>query len=145
MRYDLSNDFDLKSARTRFDTLAQRGAIIELTEKKQRTLRQNGYLHICLAQLALHTGNTLDYVKRYYFKARCNPELFIRLKTDSITGERVKILRSSSDLTKEEMSLAIDRFRAFALQEAGIYIPSADEKEYLRQVEMEVERAKQYL
>lgn len=145
MRYDLSNGFDLKSARTRFDTLAQRGAIIELTEKKQRTLRQNGYLHICLAQLALHTGNTLDYVKRYYFKAHCNPDLFIQHKTDTVTGAQVSVLRSSSDLTKEEMSLAIDRFRTFALQEAGIYIPSAGESEYLRQVEMEVERAKQYL
>lgn len=145
MRYDLSNDFDLKSARTRFDTLAQRGAIVELTEKKQRTLRQNGYLHICLAQLALHTGNTLDYVKRYYFKAHCNRDLFVQHKTDTITGAQVSVLRSSSDLTKEEMSLAIDRFRTFASQEAGIYIPSADEAEYLRQVEMEVERAKQYL
>jgi hypothetical protein len=119
--------------------------VVELTEKRQRTLSQNAYLHVLLAYLALRTGNTLDYVKRNYYKIHCNPELFIVEKDDGILHRKVKMLRSSADLTKEQMSLSIERLRNWSLLEAEIYLPTAEEGNYLREMEMQIEQAKEWL
>ena len=83
-------------------------------------------------------------MKRYYFKAHCNPELFIIEKNDALLG-KVRTLRSSADLTTEEMTLAIDRFRNWAAAEAEIYIPSPDEHRLVQMMAVEADRAKQYL
>ena len=145
MRYDLNNPLSVTDARLKLECLIKRKAVVELTEKKQRTLSQNAYLHVLLSYLALRTGNTLDYVKRNYYKVRCNPELFVIEKDDEVLHRKVKTLRSSTDLTKEEMSLSIDRLRNWSQLEAEIYLPTAEEGQYLRELEMQIEQAKQWL
>ena len=129
----------------KLERLIERKAVVELTEKRQRTLSQNAYLHVLLAYLALRTGNTLDYVKRNYYKIHCNPELFIIEKDDEVLHRRLKTLRSSADLTKEQMSLSIDRLRNWSQFEAEIYLPSAEEGQFLRELEMQIEQNKQWL
>lgn len=125
--------------------LAESGKVIELTEKKpRRSLPQNKYLHVILAYFGTQTGNTLEWVKQQYYKKLVNPDLFIREKEDKYLG-RIKVLRSSADLDTAEMSLSIERFRNWAAQEAGIYIPSADEAIFIQQMEIEIERNKEFL
>ena len=97
-----------------------------------------------LSYFACETGNTLEWVKREYYKILVNPETFVREREDPWLG-RVKYLRSSADLDKGEMTLTIDRFRAWSSVEAGIYLPSPDEHRLLELAEMEVERNKEYL
>ena len=145
MRYDFNNPLHITDARLKLERLIERKAVVELTEKRQRTLSQNAYLHVLLAYLAMRTGNTLDYVKRNYYKIHCNPELFIVEKDDVVLHRRVKILRSSADLTKEQMSLSIDRLRNWSQIEAEIYLPTAEEGQFLRELEMQIEQAKQWL
>ena len=145
MRYDFNNPLHITDARLKLERLIERKAVVELTEKRQRTLSQNAYLHVLLAYLAMRTGNTLDYVKRNYYKIHCNPELFIVEKDDVVLHRRVKILRSSADLTKEQMSLSIDRLRNWSQLEAEIYLPTAEEGQFLRELEMQIEQAKQWL
>lgn len=143
--FDLSNPLHAENFRLRCDTLLKKQCVVELTEKKpQRTTQQNRYLHAALGYFGALTGNTLDYVKRYYFKAHCNPELFVVERQDALLG-RVRTLRSSAELTTDEMILAIDRFRNWAAQEAEIYIPSPDEHRLVQMMEIEVDRAKQYI
>lgn len=125
--------------------LAEKGVIVDLTEKKpRRSLPQNKYLHVILAYFGTQTGNTLEWVKQQYYKKLVNPDLFIREKEDKYLG-RIKVLRSSADLDTAEMSLSIERFRNWAAQEAGIYIPSADEAILIQQMEIEIERNKEFL
>ena len=125
--------------------LAESGKVIELTEKKpRRSLPQNKYLHVILAYFGTQTGNTLEWVKQQYYKKLVNPDLFIREKEDKYLG-RIKVLRSSADLDTAEMSLSIERFRNWAAQETGIYIPSADEAILIQQMEIEIERNKEFL
>lgn len=144
--YDLSNPLHAQNFRLRSDALLKKQCVVELTEKKpQRTTQQNRYLHAALGYFGALTGNTLDYVKRYYFKAHCNPELFYIEKYDVLMGRKVVTLRSSADLTTDEMVLAIDRFRNWAAQEAEIYIPSPEEHRLVQMMEVEADRAKQYL
>ena len=145
MIYNTSNPLDKANFLLRAKKLAENGKIIELTEKKpRRSLPQNKYLHVILAYFGAQTGNTLEWVKQQYYKKLENPDLFIREKEDKYLG-RIKVLRSSADLDTAEMSLSIERFRNWAAQEAGIYIPSADEAILIQQMEIEIERNKEFL
>lgn len=145
MIYDTSNPLDKANFLLRAKKLAESGKVIELTEKKpRRSLPQNKYLHVILAYFGTQTGNTLEWVKQQYYKKLVNPDLFIREKEDKYLG-RIKVLRSSADLDTAEMSLSIERFRNWAAQEAGIYIPSADEAILIQQMEIEIERNKEFL
>ncbi len=145
MIYNTSNPLDKANFLLRANKLAESGKIVELTEKKpRRSLPQNKYLHVILAYFGTQTGNTLEWVKQQYYKKLVNPDLFIREKEDKYLG-KIKVLRSSADLDTAEMSLSIERFRNWAAQEAGIYIPSADEAMLVQQMEIEIERNKEFL
>lgn len=145
MIYNTSNPLDKANFLLRAKKLAESGKVIELTEKKpRRSLPQNKYLHVILAYFGAQTGNTLEWVKHQYYKKLVNPDLFIREKEDKYLG-RIKVLRSSADLDTSEFSLSIERFRNWASQEVGIYIPSADEAILIHQMEIEIERSKEFL
>lgn len=145
MIYDTSNPLDKANFLLRAKKLAESGKMIEMSEKKpRRSLPQNKYLHVILAYFGTQTGNTLEWVKQQYYKKLVNPDLFIREKEDKYLG-KIKVLRSSADLDTSEFSLSIERFRNWAAQEAGIYIPSADEAILIQQMEIEIERNKEYL
>ena len=145
MIYNLSSPLDKANFLLRAKKLVESGIIVDLTEKKpRRSLPQNKYLHVILAYFGTQTGNTLEWVKQQYYKKLVNPDLFIREKEDKYLG-KIKVLRSSADLDTAEMSLSIERFRNWAAQEAGIYIPSADEAILIQQMEIEIERNKEFL
>ena len=145
MIYNTSNPLDKANFLLRAKKLAESGKVIELTEKKpRRSLPQNKYLHVILAYFGTQTGNTLEWVKQQYYKKLVNPDLFIREKEDKYLG-RIKVLRSSADLDTAEMSLSIDRFRNWSAQEAGVYIPAADEAILIQQMEICIERNKEFL
>ena len=146
MLYDLSNDLQAENFKKRCNHLYSKKCIVELTEKKpQRTLSQNSYLHAILGYFGLQLGYKIEEVKDWYFKETCNPELFIRRITDSICGKERIVMRSSADLTTDEMTLAIERFRNWAADTAGIYIPSPDEHRMVEQMEIELQKGKYYL
>ncbi len=145
MVYDTSNPLDNANFLLRAKKLAESGKIVELTEKKpRRSLPQNKYLHVILAYFGTQTGDTLAWVKERYYKVLINSDIFIRQKDDKFLG-KTQYLRSSADLDTAEMSLSIERFRNWAAQEAGIYIPSADEAILIQQMEIEIERNKEHL
>ena len=69
---------DQKKAMDRLKQLCEKEARFEIIEKKNgRTLRQNSYLHLILGFFAIETGNTLEFVKKQYFKRLCTPGIFI--------------------------------------------------------------------
>ncbi len=145
MIYDTSNPLGKANFLLRAKKLAESGKVIELTEKKpRRSLPQNKYLHVLLAYFGTQTGSTLEWVKQQYYKKLVNPDLFIREKEDKYLG-KIKVLRSSADLDTSEFSLSIEKFRNWASQEAGIYLPSADEYIIIQQMEIEIERNKEFL
>lgn len=143
--YDTSNPLQQKQFETRAASLAKSGKIVELTEKKpKRTDRQNRYLHVILGYFACETGNTLEYVKREYYKKLVNPEIFIRSVDDKYLG-KIKILRSSSELDSAEMTTSVERFRNWSAAEADVYLASPDEERLLQLMEIEIERNKHYI
>ena len=143
MLYDLHNELDRQRATKRWEYLLQRNAVVDLTEHVQRTNSQNAYLHVLLGLLAMEFGERIEYVKQNYYKELVNPALFVVRKDDRFMGQRVE-LRSSRDLTKEEMTESIDRLKVWAAEQ-GILLPSADEKEFLARIEAEMRRNAKYL
>lgn len=143
--YDTANALDRARVEKRFATLLQSGKIIEVTEfKPKRTSQQNRYLHLILGEFALQVGQKIGYVKEVYFKKMCNAELFVEKKLDKFAGE-IDTLRSSADLDSAEMTTAIERFRNWASEEGGIYLPAPHEEEWLKAIEQEINRQRQWL
>lgn len=145
MIYNLSNQLDKERFKARCNALYKKGGMVDLTAKKERrTIPQNAYLHLILGWFAIETGNTLDFVKQEYFKRYINPDLFLIEIDDEYIG-KVTTLRSSRDLDTADMTTAIERFRNWASAEAGIYIPSPNEKDFLDEIEREMYRKKEYI
>ena len=143
MQYDLTSDFQRKAFLSRVDSLKERGAVVELTEKTFRSKNQNSYLHLLLGVVAMETGNTLEDVKREYFKDLVNPDIFRYYRTDN-RGNTIRVYRSSADVSKEEMSMAIDRFKRWGA-ENGINMPNPGDESLLREIAIEMGRNKAYL
>ena len=143
MLYDLSSEFQRKAFLARVDNLMERGAVVEMTEKAFRSPNQNRYLHLLIGVVAIETGNTLEDAKKWYFKETCNPDLFHVQHRDKM-GNCIDHIRSTAELTKEEMSTAIDRFKRWGA-ENGIYMPNPDDASLLKAIEIEMGRMKSYL
>lgn len=144
MVYNLSNPLHLQQFKTRCESLSNKACIVELTEKRSRSLSQNAYLHVILGGFALEYGETPEYCKTQYFKVLVNPHLFIVDKEDAFRG-KIKVVRSSADLTTAQMTEAIERFRNWASKEVGIYLPAPHEQDLLMQMMIETQRQSKYL
>ena len=125
MNYDLTN----KEQRKKFikyanSLLKHQRTLVSLEDKSNRTLSQNCYIHVLCRILAQDTGVTEYYAKQVYFKELSNPDLFIHVTKDTLTGKMVKTIRSSADLSIQEMARAITNFRNWAAEQ-GYYLPEA--------------------
>jgi hypothetical protein len=146
MKYNLNNIIDQKRFKDRCNELYKESAFVELKKVNlDRSIPQNSYLHLILSWFAIEYGETMDYVKEEIFKKQVNKDIFMSEFVNRKTGEVRPILRSTKVLDTKEMTIAIDRFRDFSSKEAGIYLPQPNEKEYLKQVQIEMERMKNYI
>lgn len=143
MLYKLSNELQREQFIKRVKTLLDKGASVELVERVKRSHNQNSYLHLILGVVAMDCGNTINYVKEWYYKRLVNPDIYIVEKVDKFQG-KIHILRSSADLSQEEMSISIERFKKWA-SEQGIYIPEMGDEEILKEIEFEMGRMRGYL
>lgn len=107
--------------------------------------------------MATETGTTEYYAKQVYFKELANNDLFVRVTKDPLTGKMVKTIRSSAELTVQEMARAIDNFIRWAAEQ-GYVLPEAmtnddgtvdfntdDDKTAFEQAEVETSKQEQYL
>lgn len=144
MILNLNIELDREKFKTRSDFLLEKRKVVELTEKTGRSLKQNSYLFLILNIFSIEYGEGVEFVKQRFFKELCNPDLFVRTKSDKLLGE-ITYLRSSADLSKDEMVTAIDRFKIWASKEAGIFIPDAISDEERIELLRQIDRQKNYL
>ena len=98
---------------------------------------------IAWVERMIEKGEVIE-AKIDFYKRACNRDLFERERTNK-RGEVKTFLRSSADLTKEEMTLSIDRFRYWSVSVAGIYLPSPEDGEMLTYAMQEIERNKEFI
>lgn len=136
MLYHLKDEFSRQKFIVRVAHLLEHAVLVELTDATRRSSSQNNYLHAVLGAVALHVGESLEYVKQEIYKRMVNPDIFVKEHDNPVLG-RVVFLRSSADLNKEEMSESIDRFRKWAAGQ-GIYTPSPDDLSTIAQISSEM-------
>lgn len=73
---------------------------------------------------------------------QCNEEIFVQEVNGSLGREFV--VRSSRDLTTNEMTIAIDRFRDWSSKN-GYYLPEPGDEDTLKKIAVETSKLKQYL
>lgn len=158
MNYDLSIKEERKKFIQRANCLLkkQRNNVC-LKDESNRTLNQNSYIHVLCRIMASETGTTEAYAKQVYFKEMANSDIFCTVTKDTLTGQMVKLVRSTCDLTIPEMRKAITNFRIWA-QDNGYSLPEAtinddgtmsfasdDDKTAFHQAEIQTSKQEQYL
>ena len=137
MIFDLARTDEVHKAREYLNQVARLGKKVEITRKAEhRSLPQNSYLHLILGYFGTETGYTADEAKTLY--KRLNSNLYVYEKNGS------KFLKSSADLSKEDMMLSIDKFIAYSEQQ-GIPLPKADNQDFLDLARNSVEAHKKYI
>ena len=145
MIFNLANPFELDRYKEYVNTLFKKKAVVEVKEKKKnRTLKQNAYLHVILSYFGCEYGIPTDEVKLDIFKRTCNKDIFIKRKVNKY-GKEVEYTRSSASLDTMEMTTAIDRFRNWSVSVAGIYLPSPEENDYLIHCQQVIEDNKEFV
>lgn len=143
--YDLNNQYDVQKFKDKVQELLHRGGGVELKRLLPvRSNQQNRYLYLLLGFFASVFGMSVDEVKIDFFKRKVNADIFERVKENS-RGNRVKYLRSTAELDRREMTVAIERFRNWSASVAGLYLPSADEQHFLVWVQKQIEKDKEFL
>lgn len=140
MRYQTKIELEAKKALTYLNKLIANGDDVEITKKtKQRTIRQNAYLHVCITLFSIEFGYTLEEGKTH-LKRNCPYHEFTRYEKK---GEW--FLSSTKDFTTEQSAMFIDWLREYSSKE-GCYIPTS--QEYLdkkHEIDREIAKNKKYL
>lgn len=138
MKFNLAIPAEAERADTYYNQLKEKKSLAEIKKvSPKRSLNQNSYLHLLLQAFGSHFGYTLAESKTLY-KREVNADLYVYERNGH------KFLRSSADLSKEEMMKSIDRFREYSA-EAGYPLPTADNEEWLRSLENTIELNERYL
>lgn len=142
-RYHLNDPRDYLAALAYIGQMKEQGHDIELKKfSPSRSNRQNAYLHLILAYFAHCYGCTTIEAKEIYFKRYACREIFLTSMFDK-EGKCVKYYRSTTELSKDEMSGAIRNFIAYA-ELHGIELPQADDYIAQRICEREIEKTTQF-
>ncbi len=143
--YNLKNQYDRQKFKEACNRMVLKREYVELKRKTtQRSLAQNSYLHVLLGYFGSEFGLTIEEVKFDIFKKICNIDIFQRERTNK-RGKRIKYIRSSTELDKDEMITAIERFRNYSSAECGLYLPSPNEGEMLFYAQQQIEANKDYM
>nr|WP_320058813.1 hypothetical protein [uncultured Bacteroides sp.] len=145
MIYNTVNEYEAQKLREDTERAIKNQDVVEQTKKRlSRTLKQNAYLHLIIGWFACEYGCSIDEVKVDFYKRTCNKAIYERTRVNK-QGKEVTYLRSSKDLDTEEMALSITRFRNWSSAIASIYLPSADEREFLLHVKQVIEYNKEFI
>ena len=143
--FNLNNPYEAQQFKEYCNAQYKRGGIVEVKRKHpQRSMKQNSYLHVCLGYFASEQGYTIEQVKYEFFKLKLNSDIFYKEEVNK-KGNIVRRLRSSAELDRAEMTLAIERFRNWSAAEVGLYIPAPNENEMLAFAQRQIENYKEFL
>ena len=146
MMYNAEKPFDIQKAKEYFNWLINKKKTFELTKKQPiRSISQNNYLHLLLSSFALEYGDTLEYVKLEIFKKKLNSDIFKTEHLNKRTGEIREDWKSTSILNSKDLTIAIDRLRAYSLKEFGHYLPEPNDLNFLNEIRISIENNKEYL
>jgi intergrase/recombinase len=116
MYFDLTNDAQRRQFREYAERLLRRGSVVRLTDERPGTPEQQSFYRLLIAFFASRTGIDARIVKALVKTVVCH---------DIFVTEDGRI-RSSSELTRDDMQAVISRFQYWASTVAGVDLPDAD-------------------
>lgn len=143
MKYDTSNPHGSSTAFMHLTQLVTSKKIVEIKEvRPRRSLPQNAYLHLLLGYFGANLGYTLEESKYLYKRLPGNKEIYEYTK--DVGGNPMSFLRSSADLSKDEMTKTIETLRDWS-NRMGYPLPTATDTEALRRLENYIEQHERFL
>lgn len=137
MKFDTASQKQFERA---YEYLAMLGGKHKVVEIKQvhpiRSLSQNKYLHVVLGFWGNEFGYTIEEAKTVF--KRLNQDIFVYEKKGH------KFVRSSADLTTEEMTTSIEKFREWSAKN-GLHIPPPTDENFLTWANEEIKRNRIHL
>jgi hypothetical protein len=132
MKYNTAIGREKDAAKQYFNDLVATESIIEIKKvSPKRSIKQNSYLHLLLGAFGDHFGYTIEEAKLIY--KEINRSIYFYKKKERT------FIRSSADLSVEEMKDSIDRFREKSA-ESGCPLPLATDQDWLRSIENVIEQ-----
>lgn len=123
MKYNPKSDFDRKKAQIYFDKLMAGTTPFEVKSLKQRSNSQNAIFHVFLGILGIEIGYPMAYVKLNILKMKWCRKVFYVEEFNKKTGESFHRVRSSKELTSEEMSHVIGILIEKSFSECNVIFP----------------------
>lgn len=137
MKFNLAMPGENIKAFNFLSELSEKRSVVEVKKvSPRRSLNQNSYLHLLIGAFGAHFGYTLEEAKIIY--KEISEDIYQYQKKGRT------FMRSSADLTKEEMAKSINAFMQKS-DEAGYPLPLAENTEWLMQIQNAMEQAKYYL
>ena len=118
MLYDFRLKTECKKARAKLEKCIEQKKVVELKAKnKKRTVSQNSYIHVCFSIFAIEQGWTLQEAK-----------VVIKREYGMIYEKNgFKFVRSTADLSVDEMTKFTEWLLIWAATKHDIFIPSPAE------------------
>jgi len=146
MLYNPEKPIDVHRAVEQLKYFVKHNKVFELSAKKvPKTYPQLKYAHLIMSWFALEYGEQVEYIKLEYFKKLVNPAIFKYDFVNHKTGEIRVEYKSLANITKDELTLAIDQFRDYASKEAGIYLPEPKDLAIIREIEIQIKNNERFL
>lgn len=146
MIYNPKKPVDVKRATDKLLYFIQTGKPFEMKLLPEiKTLKQNNYFHLIVGWFAFEYGDTTEHVKQYLIKKIVCAEIFKTEFTNKLTGEIREDYKSFASISKQETTYVINKFRDYASKQAGIYLPAPEEKDFLKEIEVQLKNNQQYL
>lgn len=134
MKYNTAIKGEKENAKKYFEELLAKDSIVEIKKvSRNRSLKQNSYLHLLLGAFGNHFGYTIEEAKLIYKEV--NKNIYYYKKKDRL------FIRSSADLSVDEMKDSIDKFREESAKQ-GCDLPLATDQDWLRSIENMIEQNK---
>lgn len=120
-----------KTIKTLVESLKDGKWKVEISTLDKRSLAQNAYLHGILIPEFRNALVSVGYdeVKTDSQAKQIMKSMFLSAETvNKETGEMIKYVRKTSDLTKEELNILIDEVIKFAAEHMNYQIPFPNEQ-----------------
>jgi hypothetical protein len=145
MKFNLSRKIDQDKSKDYLNECIEKKIFVEIKDITSGSNEQNRYFHLLCGIFGLNYGETIEYVKQQIVKRVICPDIFKKEIVSLKNGDIIIEYSSWSEINKKDRSLVIERFRNSASKDYEIYLPSANEDEFLKFAEIEIEKNKKWL
>lgn len=118
---------------------------VDLTRiKPPQSGQQLRFAFVCIGYFAAEYGVSKYEAEWEHFKDKANHDLFYRTKPNK-NGDMIRYVRHMDELDMGELALAITRFRNYAANNFGMYIPDSTDYAFMIHAMKVIDENKEFI